>query len=182
MSVLVAQRLRPHRLARATVPVLARASPCWSVLALGVPVGSSVYWMFEGGAHAHHRVSLLARRPGTRAGYGIGAAALATVLALPVALLAVRHGSGPGAHVLERSTYLVLAMPGVVVAFAFRYFTEHYCGGFGYQTAPLLILCYAIMFFPLALVGVKASLARPRPAWTRWPAPWASAGSPSCCG
>ncbi len=31
---------------------------------------------------------------------------------------------------------------------------------FAYQTAPLLVLAYAIMFFPLALVGVKASLAR----------------------
>ena len=51
-------------------------------------------------------------------------------------------------------------MPGVVAAFALSYFTEHYADGFGYQSAPLLVLCYAIMFFPLALVGVKASLAR----------------------
>ena len=51
-------------------------------------------------------------------------------------------------------------MPGVVTAFALSYFTERYGGGFLYQSAPLLVLCYAIMFFPLALVGVKASLAR----------------------
>ena len=51
-------------------------------------------------------------------------------------------------------------VPGVVIALALSYFTERYLGGFGYQTAPLLILAYAIMFFPLALVGVKASLAR----------------------
>ena len=63
-------------------------------------------------------------------------------------------------HLLERSTYLVLAMPGVVVAFALSYFTERYLAGFGYGTAALLVACYAIMFFPLALVGVKASLAR----------------------
>jgi iron(III) transport system permease protein len=81
------------------------------------------------------------------------------VLALPLALLAVR-GTGRLRHVLERSTYMVLAMPGVVAAFALSYFTEHYANGFGYQSAPLLIICYAIMFFPLALVGVKASLAR----------------------
>ena len=31
---------------------------------------------------------------------------------------------------------------------------------FGYQTAPLLIVGYAIMFFPLALVGVRASVAQ----------------------
>jgi iron(III) transport system permease protein len=84
---------------------------------------------------------------------------LATVLAFPVALLAVRH-AGRVRHLLERSTYLVLGMPGLVVAFALSYFTERYLAGFGYGTAALLVACYAIMFFPLALVGVKASLAR----------------------
>ena len=77
---------------------------------------------------------------------------------------------------LERSTYLVLAMPGVVAAFALSYFAERYANGFLYQSAPLLVVCYAIMFFPLALVGVKASLSRGRPAWMRWPGPWVSAG------
>jgi len=51
-------------------------------------------------------------------------------------------------------------MPGVVAAFALSYFTQQYANGFGYQSAPLLVLCYAVMFFPLDLVGVKASLAR----------------------
>src|SRR5262249_60556086 len=67
---------------------------------------------------------------------------------------------GRARHLLERSTYLVLAMPGVVAAFALSYFTERYGSGLFYQSAPLLIFCYSIMFFPLALVGVKASLAR----------------------
>jgi iron(III) transport system permease protein len=152
-----ARKLPPRRLGRATLPVLAGFA-LLTLLALGVPVGSSIYWMFEGGAHAITGVSLPTAAM-TTGGYGIAAAALDTVLALPLALLAVR-GIGRIRHVLERSTYLVLAMPGVVAAFALSYFTEHYAGGFGYQSAPLLILCYAIMFFPLALVGVKASLAR----------------------
>ena len=67
------------------------------------------------------------------------AAALATVAALPVALLAVRH-PGRVRHLLERSTYLVLAMPGVVIAFALSYFTERYASGLLYQSAPLLSL------------------------------------------
>ena len=91
--------------------------------------------------------------------YGVGAGALATVAALPIALLAVRY-PGRVRHLLERSTYLVLAMPGVVIAFALSYFAERYGSGLLYQSAPLLVICYAIMFFPLALVGVKASLAR----------------------
>jgi iron(III) transport system permease protein len=152
-----ARQLSPHRLGRATMPVLAGFT-LLAGLALGVPVGSSVYWIFEGGAHALGGVSLPAAA-GHTAGYGALAAALDTVLALPVALLAVRH-PGRARLLLERSTYLVLAIPGVVAAFALSYFTERYGAGFLYQSTALLVLCYAIMFFPLALVGVKASLAR----------------------
>ena len=108
----------------------------------------------SGGAN----VSLL-DAAGHTAIYGGSAAALATVMAFPVALLAIRH-SGRVRQILERSTYLVLGMPGVVVAFALSYFTERYLAGLGYGTSVLLIACYAIMFFPLALVGVKASLVR----------------------
>ena len=46
-----------------------------------------------------------------------------------------------------------------MVAFALSYFSEQYAAHFLYLSAPLLILAYAILFFPLALVGVKASVA-----------------------
>jgi iron(III) transport system permease protein len=49
-------------------------------------------------------------------------------------------------------------MPGIVIAFTLSYFVERYGHGFLYQSAPLLVLAYAILFFPLALVGVKASV------------------------
>ena len=130
-------------------------------LALGVPVGVSIYWIVRGGVPSVSdsvSVSMLSAAWHTAA-YGIGAAAVDTLLALPVAVLAIRH-TGAARHFLERSTYLVLAMPGVVIALALTYFTEQYANSFGYQTAPLLVLCYVIMFFPLALVGVKAAIAR----------------------
>jgi iron(III) transport system permease protein len=145
-----------HRLGRATIPVLLGFAALVG-LALGVPIGSSVYWMFEGGAHALSGVSVVDAGWHT-ALYSAVAAALATGLALPVALLAVRHGSRVG-RILERSTYLVLAMPGVMIAFALSYFLERYANSFAYQTAPVLIAAYAILFFPLALVGVRASVA-----------------------
>jgi iron(III) transport system permease protein len=154
---LAARRLPPHRLGRATIPVLAGFA-LLTLLALGVPVGASIYWIFAGGAHSLDGMSL----PGATwqtALYGGGAGVIDTVLALPVALLAVRY-PGWARNFLERSTYLVLAMPGVVIAFALSYFTERYADSFLYQSTPMLILCYSIMFFPLALVGVKASLAR----------------------
>src|SRR5580658_9146949 len=111
---LAARRTPPHRLGRATLPVLAGFG-LLSALALGVPVGSSLYWMFEGGAHAIAGVSLWSAALHT-ARYAAGAGLLDTVAALPIALLALRHSSRLR-FLLERSTYLVLAMPGVVAAF-----------------------------------------------------------------
>jgi iron(III) transport system permease protein len=64
---------------------------------------------------------------------------------------------------LERSTYLVMAMPGLVIALALSYFSVRYAHSFGLQTAPLLIVAYIILFFPLALVGVRASVAHAPP-------------------
>jgi iron(III) transport system permease protein len=149
----LAQRVaHPQPLGRAKPAVLA------GFLALGVPVGASVYWMLEAGHAFLTGVSLLDAAWHTALYSGL-AAALATVMALPVALLAVRH-EGRIYQLLERSTYLVLAMPGVMIAFAFAYFTERYAGGFLYQSAPLLVIAYAVLFFPLALVGVKASVAQ----------------------
>lgn len=153
----LAQReMRRHRLGRAKAPVLA-AFALLVGLALGVPVGSSIYWIFARSTHAIAGVSI-ADAAWHTALYSAAAAALATVLALPVALQAVRHVDKLG-RLLERSTYIVLAVPGVVVAFALSYFAERYLGGFGYQSAALLVLAYTILFFPLALVGVRASVA-----------------------
>jgi iron(III) transport system permease protein len=155
-SGLHAQRVaRPHRLGRAKLPVLVGFAVLVG-LGLGVPVGSSVYWILRGGQAFLTGVSLLDAAWHT-ALYGGIAAALSTAMALPVALLAIRH-HGPVHRLLERSTYLVLAMPGLVIALALSYFSERYANGFLYQSAPLLVIAYAILFFPLALVGVRASI------------------------
>jgi iron(III) transport system permease protein len=158
----LAQRVLPPMRLRPGVKAAALTGTSLLVLAaLGLPIGASIYWIVRGGVPSVSgsvSVSMLSAALHT-ALYGVGAAAIDTLLALPVAVLAIRH-TGVTRHFLERSTYLVLAMPGVVIALALTYFTEQYADSFGYQTAPLLILCYAIMFFPLALVGVKAAIAR----------------------
>lgn len=146
---------RRHSLGRAKIPALT-AFVALVGLALGVPIASSVYWIFEGGAHSLQGASLLSAGLHT-ALYSACAAALATLGALPVALLSVRHGSRIG-RLLERTTYLVLAMPGVVIAFALSYFSLRYANGLAYESASMLVLAYAILFFPLALVGVRASV------------------------
>jgi iron(III) transport system permease protein len=150
--------LRPTartRLGRATPPVLL-AYTVLVAAALGLPVASCIYWIVEGSALIPGGVSLGSAAAHTAA-YSAVAAAVATAMALPVALLVVRR-PGRFHQLLERSTFVVMAMPGLVVALALVYFSEHDAGGFLYQSAPLLVLAYAILFFPLALVGVRASV------------------------
>jgi iron(III) transport system permease protein len=153
-----AQRLATrHDLGVAKLPVLLGFLALVG-LAIGVPIGAAVYWMVQSRPASLSGVSLVGATLHT-AGYAAGAGLIATVAALPLSLLSVRH-PGRFAIGLERSTLLVLAMPGLVTALAASYFVERYAGGFLYQSAWLLTLTYAVLFFPLALVAVRASVIR----------------------
>ncbi len=154
---LAARLGRRHRLGRARVPVVA-GFVALVALALGVPLGAIVYWLFESAASTLPSASLGFAAWHT-ALYSGSAALVATAAALPVALLSVRW-PGRSTMAVERSTYLVLAMPGLVIALALTYFSENVANGFLYQSPFLLIAAYAIMFFPLALVAVRSSVAR----------------------
>lgn len=89
-------------------------------------------------------------------------AALATVAAsLPISILRVRR---PGRHTifLERLTYLGFALPGIVIALALVFFGANYVPLL-YQTAPMLIFAYLILFLPQAVSAVEASLLQVHP-------------------
>ena len=153
----VARQRQPQRLGRATVPVLG-GFVVLAGLALGVPFGTLVYWLVQGGRTTLPAAASLSSAAWHSTGYSAAAAALATIAALPVALLSVRH-PGRLTTMLERSTFLVLALPGVVIALALVFFSERYAP-YLYQHSALLIVAYAILFFPLALVAVRASVAQ----------------------
>jgi iron(III) transport system permease protein len=124
---------------------------------LGVPLGTLVYWMTA----SHSTTVPVGSVWGgllSSAGYSGAAALIATLAATPVALLAVRYRSA-ATMALERSTFIVEAIPGVVVALALVFFAERFAQRL-YQTGPLLVAAYSLMFFPLALVGLRASVAQ----------------------
>ena len=93
--------------------------------------------------------------------YSFMGALAATVLALPVALLATRH-QRRWSTALERSTFLTQAIPGVVIGLALVFVASRYLG-FLYQSPELLVASYTIMFFPLGLVAVTSSVVRASP-------------------
>ena len=92
------------------------------------------------------------------AAYCSAAAAISTLAAVPFALLVERRRTRLSV-LLERSTYIVLALPGLVVALALGYFSVRYFPQL-YQSSSELVFTYAIMFFPLALVVMRGSVAQ----------------------
>jgi iron(III) transport system permease protein len=152
-----ARRIRGVALGRARPAALAGASLLVG-LALGVPVGAIVFLIVQGGSSTLPPASLLVAT-GNTFGYAAAAGLVATIAALPVALLSVRYARRR-VIALERTNMLVLAVPGLVIALSLTYVTEHFLQGRFYQTSPLLVLAYAIMFFPLAVVSVRAAVAR----------------------
>jgi iron(III) transport system permease protein len=145
---------RPARLRTMRLPVLAFVAALTG-LALGVPVGALVYWMIHGGSTTLPPASLLSALGHTTA-YCAAAAALATALSVPLCTLALRHRSRP-TILLERLAYLPMALPGIVVALGLVSFSVRYALPL-YQSALELIVAYAILFLPLAVVMVRAAM------------------------
>jgi iron(III) transport system permease protein len=147
------------RLGWYAVPVIAGIATLL-VLAIGVPLYALGYWFVEGTSSTLPSISIFSAAVST-AVYSAFAAALATIAAIPIALLVERHRSRLTVT-MERSTYLVQAIPGIVVALSLVYFTIRYLPGL-YQSSFALVFAYAIMFFPLALVAVRAGAAQAPP-------------------
>ncbi len=149
-----ARRARPLPLGRWRYPAL---SFCLAVfaLSLGMPLGVLGYWLIrsltrgaaiEGlGTAAVHSVAV-----------GSWAAGAATVVALPIAILAVRY-RGCSSEWIERVCYLGYGLPGIVIALSFVFIGARYLTPL-YQTLPLLIIAYVVRFLPQALGATRTSL------------------------
>jgi iron(III) transport system permease protein len=160
-----ARRATPrYGLGKATIPVLAALGGVIAV-SVGIPFGALVDWFSTssdaGLASASHNLQYLLPATLTTLWLGAGAAVVAILLALPVAVLAVRRG-GPVATGLERSVYLSFALPDLVAAVALAYAASHWIP-FIYLSAPLLVFAEAILFLPFAVVAMRATLGQIEP-------------------
>ena len=131
-----------------------------ALLALGVPLAVLSDWLVRG---------LRAGEPfagtWTAAANSLSVSALAGLLAvavaLPVAIVAVRRRSLL-ALLLERLSYFGFALPGIVVALSLVFFSLNVIPAL-YQSWPVLVFAYLVLFLPLALGGLRTSLAQLRP-------------------
>lgn len=129
-------------------------------LSLVLPIGLLGYWLVRGMSLGETIPSLGAAVWNSMLASSLGA--LVTVgAALPVAILVVRRPSRL-TRVLERLTYSVFALPGIVVALALVFFGVKYALPL-YQTLPMLLLAYGILFLPQSVGAVRAALLQIHP-------------------
>jgi iron(III) transport system permease protein len=153
-------RAIPRRsLGRLTAPCLLAVGGL-ATLALGVPLGSLTFWLVTGSSTSFP-VADLAATTATSLGLGVAGALVAMLLAFPIAWLCVRR-RGRLTILLERCTYFGNAVPGIVVALALVTVSIRFARPV-YQTLVLLVLAYAIMFLPRAMISIRAALEQAPP-------------------
>ncbi|MFP5377631.1 MAG: ABC transporter permease [Acidimicrobiia bacterium] len=132
------------------------------VVAAGIvlPVGVVGYWASVGSSGAGAG-GVLVRTASTSVGLSAAAAAAAGVLAVPVAVLGVRHRSR-FSRAVETLCYAGYALPGLVIGLALVFFANRYLPAV-YQTLPLVVAAYVVRFLPEALSAVTSSLVRVDP-------------------
>ncbi len=137
-----------------------------AIVTLGVPLGMIIYWLTQHGASAISPVevtpALLIGSTWSSVVLGLAGAAVTMALAVPLGFMATRY-EGKLITLLERTAYLAQGVPGIVVALALVSLTVRAVRPL-YQSAFLLVLAYAILFLPLALVSVRAAFAQAQPA------------------
>ncbi len=127
---------------------------------IGLPVAVLSFWMLR---IDDLPVVLpeLVRAFGQSLSAAVPSAVMAALMALPVAVLAVRYPS-PLSTLINRLAFVGYAIPALAFALAFVFFSLH-GARFLYQTHLLLVIVYALSFLALALGPIRASLYLARP-------------------
>ncbi|HST19255.1 MAG TPA: iron ABC transporter permease [Gaiellaceae bacterium] len=154
-----------YELGRWKWPVLASLAAVVAI-GVGIPVGMLIRW-FAGSSSAAlstatGNLQFLWPASRTTILLGVSSALVALLMALPVALLAVRH-RGRFARLAERSTYLSFALPDLVGAIALSYAAVHYAR-FLYGSFALIVFAEALLFLPFAVVAMRATVGQIEPA------------------
>ncbi|MEZ4510764.1 MAG: iron ABC transporter permease [Chloroflexota bacterium] len=141
-----------------------------SFFALIMPVGILVYWLVRGLRHdllngmvglvQQNSISLLELLAPAQLSVttGLLTAVFAVLIAIPITILSVRHQSR-WAKLLTTLSYGGYALPGIVVALAFVFAGINFLRPF-YQTLPLLLAAYMVLFVPQAVSAGRGVLAR----------------------
>ena len=134
-------------------------------LSLVLPIGVTLFWLVRGlkiggvyGSAPLQEIMQAALHSIWAAGL---AAVVATLCALPVAILSVRFPSRI-TTTIERCTYIGFGLPGIVVALSLVFLGANYLP-WVYQTLPMLVFAYLVLFLPQSVGTVQSSLLQVNP-------------------
>lgn len=146
------------RLAAAAVPSIIMLVS-YVGAAIGVPLVVLGQWLSVGDPWGQRWIP---QAIVTTALLGLLGAVVTVVLAAPTVWLVVRHPSRV-ARILEGAGLLASSLPAIIIALALVTVTVR-LGPSMYQTVVSIVIAYAIMFMPRALVALRSGLAQAPPA------------------
>ncbi|WP_179202253.1 ABC transporter permease [Streptomyces caniscabiei] len=149
----------PMPLRRWRIPALVWCAAV-AAAAVAFPLATLGYWLAVG-TSATWDLDALAQAASATLGVAAAGAALTTLLALPVGVIAARH-RGRGARLLEQTAYAGHALPGITVALSLVFFAVRYAYPL-YQRLPLLVCAYAVLFLPVAVAATRAAVLQAPP-------------------
>ncbi|MGF1590641.1 MAG: ABC transporter permease [Pleurocapsa sp.] len=131
-----------------------------TLLCLVLPIGVIIFWLLRASDPLAVLKSILPLTLNSAWAAGL-AAIFSTLFALPVAILGVRF-PGIMTTLIERSSYIGFGLPGVVVALTLVFFGARYLPWL-YQTMPMLVFAYLVMFLPQSVGTIRGSLLQVNP-------------------
>jgi iron(III) transport system permease protein len=130
------------------------------VASLVMPVLVLGYWLARG-VRAGVPLDVAWSAAGGAIGLATAAAALVVVVAIPVAMLTARH-PGRLSGTIEQGAHVGYALPGLVVGLSLVFLSVRTLPGI-YQTIPLLLIAYVVLFLPQASQPLKNAIQQVNP-------------------
>jgi iron(III) transport system permease protein len=124
-------------------------------LALVLPAGVLTYWLVRALQEGPDITTLLQATRNSMLASGL-AALITLVAATPLAVLGARS-PGRWSRWTERFSHVGFALPGIVIALALVFFGIRAALPL-YQTLPMLLLAYLILFLPQAVGALRSSM------------------------
>ena len=146
--------LPPIELRRLRVPALVLCSVVTLIAFVG-PISVIVFWLARGMTMGREAVMPFGAAAGSVIA-SAGGAFLALVAGLPIALLSARH-RGRTVAAADAVAYSGYALPGIVVALAFVFFAANFTPAL-YQSLPLVVVAYVVLFLPQMTEPLRGSL------------------------
>lgn len=155
---MVSTRVRPPaQLSRVGTTLVAGWLGLVAFVSVILPVGTML-WRARTGSRYAVSPADLATAAGNTLLLGVATAVIAALAALPIAALGARY-TARWIRATEAVTFLGQALPGIVIALAMVFLSLRLVPG-AYQTLPILLACYVVLFLPKSVGSSRSAIAQ----------------------